>query len=270
VNTRAGGPFGAGRLTEVSTERNPTVFARFVATLDPVGNPTQIVRSGSLAETQTYTYDDEGRRIRKTVGSTTTNYLYNGPDIVAEYSSTWGLPLALYTHGPNMDDPLIRSTSATAQYYHQDGLGSVVGLTNQTGGTDGTARYDAWGNTLASTGPIPLYGYSGREPDETGLLYYRARYYDPTTGRFLQRDPIELEEGDLHPYAYVDNNPTNLVDPDGTLAFFWHSLISSGAGLKAGTAHVSNQANLVPNPLFHFSNIYMPLWVKTMQGVGPG
>ena len=165
----------------------------------------------------TFAYDDQGRRVRKTVGSTTTNYLYNGPDIVAEYGSNWTSLTSLLTHGPNMDDPLIRASLTGSQYYHQDGLGSVVGLTNQNGGTDGTARYDAWGNKIASTGTVPLYGYTGREPDDTGLIYYRARYYDPTVGRFTQRDPLGMADG-INRYAYVRNNPVNLVDPLGLTA----------------------------------------------------
>jgi RHS repeat-associated protein len=88
-------------------------------------------------------------------------------------------------------------------------LGSrpVVALTNGTGGTDGTARYDAWGQKVGSTGALPQYSYTGREPDETGLTFYRARYYDPTLGRFTQRDPIRLEGG-INMYSYVQNNPT--------------------------------------------------------------
>ena len=197
---------------------------------------------------QSYTYDDQGRRIRKSAGGNVVNYLYNGPDIVAEYSASWALN-ALLTHGTNMDDPLIRY-SGQSQYYHQDGLGSVVGLTNQNGGTDGAARYDAWGNRIAGTGAVPLYGYTGREPDDTGLIYYRARFYDPTIGRFIQRDPIGLQAG-LNLYAYVGNNPINFTDPLGltrvpeqtnadtqSLSYFNPS---STAGLNSGEQNLGGQ-----------------------------
>jgi uncharacterized protein RhaS with RHS repeats len=63
-----------------------------------------------------------------------------------------------------MDEPLSRITAATTQYYHQDDLGSVVAVTDNTGVTTGTERYDAFGNKLASTGAIPQFGYTGREP----------------------------------------------------------------------------------------------------------
>jgi RHS repeat-associated protein len=132
---------------------------------------------------------------------------------VAEYAS-WTTVDAIYTHGPHMDDPIIRISGTTAQYYHQDGLGSVVGLSNNVDTTTVTQRFDAWGNVLASTGAIPQYGYTGREPDETGLVYYRARYYDSMIGRFTQRDPIGLKGG-INRYAYVNENPINFTDPQG-------------------------------------------------------
>jgi hypothetical protein len=125
-------------------------------------------------------YDDQGRRLHKTAGAASAHYLYNGSDIVAEYDSTWVTPTARYTHGLGVDDPLIRVTATAAQYYHSDGLGSIVAVSNPSGGTDATARYDARGNTLGGSGTIPSYGYTGREPDDTGLLYYRARCFKPS------------------------------------------------------------------------------------------
>jgi RHS repeat-associated protein len=103
-----------------------------------------------------------------------------------------------------------------------------VAVSNATGGTDATQRFDAWGNKIGSTGtnPVPVYGYTGREPDDPGpttpgLIYYRARYYDPTLGRFIQRDPIGLKGG-INFYAYVANNPVNLRDPSGNeISFKW-------------------------------------------------
>ncbi|WP_434148016.1 RHS repeat-associated core domain-containing protein [Methylocaldum gracile subsp. desertum] len=64
------------------------------------------------------------------------------------------------------------------------------------------------------TSSLPRYGYTGREPDATGLIYYRARYYDPAIGRFTQRDPAGFADG-LNLYAYVGNNPVSFTDPLG-------------------------------------------------------
>ncbi|MEO7862054.1 MAG: RHS repeat-associated core domain-containing protein [Nitrospirales bacterium] len=79
------------------------------------------------------------------------------------------------------------------------------------------SSYDAYGNIVDQTGTVEQpYTYTGREFDsESGLYYYRARYYDPATGRFLQKDPIGLGGGDVNFYNFVRNNPPRLADPFG-------------------------------------------------------
>jgi RHS repeat-associated protein len=177
-------------------------------------------RTGSGAIAESYQYDDQGRRIAKTSAATTTHWLYDGDAIHAEWTGTMsGLPSAVYAHG-GLDQPLLRLTgtthtpAATQSAYLQDGLGSVVGLANASGTLTASQRFDAWGNRTASTGTIPQYGYTGREPDATGLVYYRARYYHPGIGRFASRDPMGMADS-VSPYAYVGNDPINYVDPTG-------------------------------------------------------
>jgi len=85
---------------------------------------------------------------------------------------------------------------------------------NTAGTLTANQRFDAWGVKTSSSGTIPQYGYTGREPDATGLVYYRARYYHPGLGRFASRDPMGMADS-VSPYAYVANNPTNLIDPMG-------------------------------------------------------
>jgi RHS repeat-associated protein len=80
-----------------------------------------------------------------------------------------------------------------------------------------TQRFDAWGNVTQSSGNIPTYGYTGREPDASGLIFYRARYYHPGLGRFASRDPIGMQGG-INPYAYAGGNPVGFNDPSGLLA----------------------------------------------------
>jgi RHS repeat-associated protein len=108
--------------------------------------------------------------------------------------------------------------SSTTSYYHADGLGSVTSLSNGSGALAQTYTFDSFGKQTASSGSlVSSFQYTGRESDpETGLYYYRARYYDPTAGRFMSEDPIGFNAGTAF-YRYVNNNSTNLVDPSGLL-----------------------------------------------------
>lgn len=192
--------------------------------LSQVVSQVSSVVGGTLTTTvynEAYNYDHEGRRLTRQLLVNNTlylsRYLYNGEDIHKEYGSTWISPVAAYTHGPQQDDPLIYQNITGSKYYHADGLGSSTLLTNAAGALQAFRRFDPWGKTIGAGGTMPTYGYSGREPDlSTGYMYYRARYYDPTLGRFLGRDPIGLEGG-INVYAYVDNNPVNFTDPSGLL-----------------------------------------------------
>ena len=84
-------------------------------------------------------------------------------------------------------------------------------------GTSATTQsFDAWGQLTQAPGSIPTFGYAGREPDASGLIYNRARYYHPGYGRFLSRDPIGLQGG-INPYAYAEGNPISFNDPSGLI-----------------------------------------------------
>ncbi len=102
------------------------------------------------------------------------------------------------------------------RYDHQDAQNSAVAVTDGNGALVGAPLFDAWGNAVpgAQLGRIERYGYTGREPDASGLIYYRARYDDPTLARFTQRDPSGLAGG-LNPYADVGNDPVKYLDPNG-------------------------------------------------------
>jgi len=122
-----------------------------------------------------------------------------------------------------VDQPLARLTGdvasplAAALYYHQDGLSSVLAVTDAAKAVTATQRFDAFGNKIGGANSVRQYGYTGREPDASGLIYYRARYYDPNQTRFTQRDPLGYADG-INPYSYVHNNPVNFNDPSGLLA----------------------------------------------------
>ena len=196
--------------------------------------------SGSNISTENYQYDHEGRRIEKISGTTTNRYVYSGLSMWSEYGSSWNAALAHYTY-TGLDKRIIRSTATDARYYHNDGLGSVVAVSNASGVSQASTRFDAWGNVIASTGSTQ-FGFTGREKDATGLHYYRARYYDSTMGRFTQRDPIGFGGG-LNPYSYVSNSPQNFTDPLGlvqapvTALGQWES--SSFAGIASSIVNES-------------------------------
>jgi RHS repeat-associated protein len=120
-------------------------------------------------------------------------------------------------HGPGIDEPLARGSSAgLIRFYHLDGLGSLVKMTDTGGNVEGSRSYDSFGQ--APTAPSSGYAFTSREWDsESGLYYYRARYYDPQLGRFISEDPVDYGNG-LTGYAYVLSNPANLVDPSGLTA----------------------------------------------------
>lgn len=189
-----------------------------------LGHLLTATRTGTNAVAESYAYDDSGRRLKKTSAGTTTQYLYDGDDIHTEWATAMtGMPTEVYAHGVGADEPLLRLTgstngpAATQTAYLQDGLGSVIGTANAAGTLTANQRFDAWGNKGTSSGTTPTYGFTGREPDQTGLTYYRARYQHPGIGRFVSRDPAGMADT-VSPYAYVGNNPVNFVDPMGLKA----------------------------------------------------
>jgi RHS repeat-associated protein len=189
--------------------------------------------------TVNFTYDPFGRRIRKASPAGTAIFVYDGDNVIEELDGSGNL-LANYTQGLGNDEPLAMDRSGVTSYYHADGLGSTTSITNSSGALAGAYTFDSFGKLTASTGTITNpFRYTGREFDsETGLYYYRARYYDPTMGRFISEDPIRWRGGDVDFYVYAFNNPVILGDPFGLRCWCGYS-ISTGHfqcyGPKAGT-----------------------------------
>jgi RHS repeat-associated protein len=161
---------------------------------------------------ESFQYDPFGRRVTKTIVGTTTNFLYDGVNPVQEQSG--GSVVAnLLTGG--VDEYFQRTDSSGARSFLADALGSTFALTDSTGTVQTSYNYDPFGNTTFNGSSTSTYQYTGRENDGTGVYFYRARYYNPTTGRFLSEDPIEFAAGDTNLYRYVFNNPVNSIDPTG-------------------------------------------------------
>jgi RHS repeat-associated protein len=164
---------------------------------------------------ETYTYDGDGTRFTRRVGTgPLTRYVSDPaaalPVIVDDGTRAYvyGLGLAYAVAG------------SALEVYHADRLGSVRELTNGAGAVTATYRTDEWGiptqNTGSSTQP---FGYTGEPVDGTGLVYLRARLYDPSLGRFTSRDTWPGSPGSpvtLNRYAYVGDNPTTRTIPAAT------------------------------------------------------
>ncbi len=173
-----------------------------------------------------YRYDGLGRRIEKDANGTLTRYVYDGEDILLEFDGAGAL-LARTSHGQGTDQPLAVERGGQSFYYQADHQGSIRKITDSAGLVVNSYDYDSYGNIEASfEGIANPFTYTAREFDaESGLYYYRARYYDPATGRFLSEDPTGFAARDLNLYRYVFNNPVNFNDPTGLFA---DTLIDAG------------------------------------------
>jgi len=166
--------------------------------------------------TVNFKYDPFGHRIQKSSSAGTTNYLYDGADLLEEVDGS-GTLMTRYTQSGGIDQSLATTQGKNTYYYEADGLGSITSLSNSSGSLVNTYNYDSFGKLVSSSGTISnRFRYTGREYDgETGLYYYRARYYSPQLGRFIAEDPLKFGGGDMNFYAYAENDPIDFVDPFG-------------------------------------------------------
>ncbi len=179
-------------------------------TWDDRDHLSQISQGGTVIAS--YSYDALGRRTAKTESGATTQYLYDGVDAVQETQGTTINPILT---GPGIDERYARDDNGGRTYFLTDLLGSTRLLTDTNGNAVQRYDYDPYGaTTQSSVSYNNPYQYTGREHDQSGLYYYRARYYTAELGRFVSEDPIKLVGG-VNGYAYVNEDPLIYTDPLG-------------------------------------------------------
>jgi RHS repeat-associated protein len=224
--------------------------------------------------TTTYAYDPQGRRTTADRTGQTRRFLVGptaGTDLEVIHAVTDGTTgpgaiKALYVHAG--DQPILRFTVNAATgalenpvYYLEDAQGSVVAQVTG-GGTVTRFRYDGFGvarapsgyTDPAATGAFPAgaggdFRFHGHWLEaDTGFYHMRARDYDPASGRFLSRDPVEgavTEPESYHPYAFANANPHLFSDPTGEFTIieinFTSSMQNGLQGLRAAAVHRARQ-----------------------------
>ena len=194
-------------------------------------------------------YDAQFRRIATAAGGTTTLYLYDGFNCIAEYAGStlsktrlWGLDLSGTMQGAGgvgglLCESQISNSQITNYYPTYDGNGNISEYLAADGSVSAHFEYDPFGNTVVNTDTTNKFAYRfSTKPRDltTGLYYYGYRWYDPATGRWPSRDPIE-EDGGINLYEFIDSSPLNFVD-----AFGLHAILARGTSpLNVGPYDVS-------------------------------
>jgi RHS repeat-associated protein len=241
-----------GELTSLTKSSGKTAFA-----YDKEGDRISMTpASGSVTA---YGYDQAGRLVSYTHGSTTASYAYNGDGLrmsktVDKKTSSFcwdladGLPLILssgstyYVTGPG-GLPLEQLSGTTVLYYSADQLGSTRLLTKASGAVAASFTYDPYGTLAKHTGTAKTaFGFAGQYTDwESGLVYLRARYYDPSTAQFLTVDPANDLTG--QPYEYATANPVNATDPAGMDDCGWNPACYAAEAASAAAAAAASAWN---------------------------
>ena len=185
------------------------------------------------SHTATYQYDADGIRQSKTVDGLTTTHVLDGTDVAADIT---GADKTEYVRGINL---ICMKKNGQMYYYLFDAHGNVVQMVDQNGNIVNNYTYDEWGNTKSQTEGIENpFKYCGEYFDkETGLYYLRARYYDPTIGRFISEDSEWGKDNDplsLNLYTYCQNDPVDMFDPSGHFSWknVWNGVKKIASGVK--------------------------------------
>ena len=204
----------------------------------------QASKSGGV--TVSYAYDALGRRIQRTSSTGgTTKFVYDGTDVIRDLDAG-GATIADYLNGPGLDNKLRQTAGSAVSYFAADHLGTTRALTDASGSITSTLSYDSFGKLMSGSAPS-RYTYTGREVDsDTGLMYYRARWYEAQQGRFASEDPIGLDGGS-NLYGYVENNPMLLSDPSGLCPFDKNNAARCAALVRRMIKQITEMKRLLAN-----------------------
>ncbi|AFY71927.1 RHS repeat-associated core domain protein (plasmid) [Thalassoporum mexicanum PCC 7367] len=190
--------------------------------------------SNNIIQQSDYTYDVYDLRIGKSVDSdgagaapaAVTRFIYGMNDNIALEFDGGGTQTNRYLYSLGVDQFLADEQQAEGRvlWALTDHVGTVRDLIDSTGTQQNHITYDSFGGLTSQTDAsvTTRFGFTGRELDsETGLHYYRARYFDSNNGRFISEDPLGYTAGDANLYRYVFNNPAISVDPSGLEALIY-------------------------------------------------
>jgi RHS repeat-associated protein len=202
----------------------------------------QMVRAESPSgEVTTYAYDAYGRRIRKTKGTATVEFVWAGEQLISEVVRTGDTVIRRdYLCFPGTFTPLAMRVNGRIYSYHTDHLGTPRMLTAPDGSIAWSADYSSYGEARVARAAVenPLRAPGQYFDAETGLHYNRFRYYSPAMGRYVSRDPLSFL-ADSNFYRYSGNNPINQTDPLGLLSNFWKAAIVIGASVAVAAAVIA-------------------------------
>jgi RHS repeat-associated protein len=207
-------------------------------TYDHANRLTALSDQGTL---YTYAYNGLGDRLQQSVDGLPTDYVL---DLNAGLTQVLEAGTNAYLYGLNRIGEVQRSAW---QYHLADALGSVRQIVDYSATVGITQSYDPFGVTTASAGNLSSsFGFTSEQHDPTDLVFLRARYYDPSTGRIIQRDPlrgISTLPQTQNPYTYVVNNPVLHTDPSGKILPLLIFGAFLGAGIEYGIQVYQNMKN---------------------------
>jgi RHS repeat-associated protein len=173
---------------------------------------------GVVTKTIEYLYDGANQRIGKRIdGAVTERYVIDRNQIALVFDGA-GVQTHRYLYGTQIDQVLADETLALTNWFLADNQGTVRDIVDSNGTVIDHINYDSFGKvqSQSNAGYDLRFGYTGREQDgETGLNYYRARYYDAGVGRFISEDPLGFDAGDGNLTRYVGNEPLLNIDNSG-------------------------------------------------------